>query len=45
MRIGKLPAAFANFSVVLGLNCADQNLPYIQVLTVQPERQESCEFC
>jgi hypothetical protein len=33
-------AALANLSVVPGLNCALQNLPYIQVLTVQRERQE-----
>ena len=26
-----------NFSAVPGLNCAHQNLPYIQVLTVQRE--------
>ena len=28
---------------VPGLNCAHQNLPYIQVLTVQRERQKVVE--
>ena len=32
--------AAANFPDVPGLNCVHQNLPYIQVLTVQRERQE-----
>lgn len=36
----RLTALLANKTAVPGLNCAHQNLPYIQVLTVQRERQE-----
>ncbi len=32
---GSSPPHNANFPAVPGLNCAHQNLPYIQVLTVQ----------
>jgi len=35
----------ANKTAVPGLNCAHQNLPYIQVLTVQRERREVVVSC
>jgi hypothetical protein len=34
------PSCLADKVAVPGLNCAHQNLPYIQVLTAQRERQK-----
>jgi hypothetical protein len=38
-------AVAAYKTAVPGLNCAHQNLPYIQVLTVQRERREVVVSC